>query len=449
MVRKGFDILKKHVGKGEDTESSGEGESNILEGMPEIIGKTNKNLGAKIKEIGKKEETETPYATELPEQEITEEKEPELTNEEFDNNIEGNFLGKPVVMVEKVLNKIVKVGETEIHTALVDKNGDQLVAGVDPDYLDYRTVKEGDLAVYEEKNGSLLKVIDSVSPLIKTPKVSFDLDKEAEADPSIQVIGGLEEQIKLIKEALKVFDKKEREKMVKFDIPPVRAILLYGPSGTGKTMLAKASANYISKIYNQKCSFFFKNTPEFFKSHLGKTTQEIKRFFTAGRKAAPSILYLDEVTRLASFRSYEDGGAEREVAGATEEFQAQMNGLNNNGLDGEYTLVMASTNLEEIFDPAVLGRFDLHIKVPLPDFETKKKIVKRKVERIKTGNLPIQKIAEKIENINPNASGRHIEDICNYAKRRAFYSENILSYKHFEEALDQYSKRVDVKIGRN
>lgn len=422
-----WDILKNATKK--DSVNYLEPSPSIFEGVGKQLENSSKRIQDKMKNPQEPEEVE--------EIEVSDSK----TSSDISDIVDEDFLGKKVVTIKKILGKKSNLAGKEVYTAIIESNGEELLAGIDPNYLDANKIQEGDTAVYNEP--FLVSIVDSATPLVKIPKVSFEVTEEVSKDQTIQVVGGLEEQIKELKEALEVFNPKKRKEMMDFGIIPVRGILLYGPSGTGKTMLAKASANYA------KVPFFYINTPELFKCHLGETVQEIKRAFNTTRKYAPSVLYLDEVTRLAANRSYRDGGAEKEVAGATEEFQAQMNGLHDNGAGDDYIMVIGSTNLADVFDPAVLGRFDIHIQVPTPDYETIKKIIHTKVDRVNHDtNLSIEAIASKLNSINPKATGRDIENISNKAKRLAYRRGEALSNKDFDESLELYSKRVDILLRR-
>ena len=106
---------------------------------------------------------------------------------------------------------------------------------------------------------------------------------------------------------------------------------------------------------------------------------------------------------------------------------------------------MGSTNLADIFDPAILGRFDIHVNVPIPSYDDVKDIFHAKIDRINHDpKLGINEITEKFKEIDSEITGRDIENLCNKAKRLAFNRGKPLSMQDFDDALKVYSMRVDV-----
>ncbi len=392
---------------------------------------------------------------EKPAEEETEEEEPQeelFQKKTFKEIADKDILGKPVVTVKKIFDKTpVNIDELdrETYTCIVDKEGDELYAAIDSDYLDPATVNEHDIAVYD--GGFIVKILEAGKPLKELPKFSFERTKETDRDPRIQVIGGLEKEIELVKEVLKVFNPIERKKMMAKGIDPYKGILLHGKSGVGKSMIAQASARYASQMLTpaagkeKAVSFFYVNTPEIFDMYLGRAAKEILRIFSTAKKEGNAILYFDEMTRLGARRNYREGGAERETAAATEEWLAQMTQLGESGKNGEdgYVLVMGSTNLPEVFDPAVVRRFDVKIHIPVPGFDKKIEIFKTKLYNVGvTHELDIKELVSKLEEKNADATGSDIETIVKTA-RHISYKQNPdkpLTKEDFYEALDRFVK---------
>ncbi|MBI4918604.1 ATP-binding protein [archaeon] len=391
------------------------------------------------------------------EEDSDEEEAEEESNELFEKKTlatikDTDILGKPVVTIKKIFDKKpvhLDELERETYTCIVDKEGDELYAAIDSDYLDPNAVNEHDIAVYD--GGFIVKILQAGKPLKELPKFSFERNKETKNDHRIQVIGGLEKEIELVKDALKVFNPIERKKMMAKGIDPYKAILLHGKSGVGKSMIAQASARYASQMLTEAAkketvvSFFYVNTPEIFDMYLGRAAREILRIFSTAKKEGNAILYFDEMTRLAARRNYREGGAERETAAATEEWLAQMTQLSESGKNGEdgYVLVMGSTNLAEVFDPAVIRRFDVKIYVPVPGFDKKIEIFKTKLYNVGVSHdLDIREIVSKLEEKNADATGSDIETIVKTA-RHISYKQNPdkpLTKDDFYEALDRFIK---------
>jgi len=431
----GIKGLLKHSREEREKELS---EKEEEKGLSSVVGSSVQSLNEKLHE---QRSSVTPVEEESYEER---EKKEILAYEEAahagENKLDKDMLGLPIVTIKTVLDLEHAVEDSEfgvIRTAIVDHKGDEVIVGIWPG-IDYSTLIEGDKAIYDDKEDGtnmIIHPIDTVTPS-NIPVVSF---KE---------IGDLEEQIEDIKYLLKIFDPKARKEAQKLNRKMRNGCLLFGPPGTGKTMLAEAAANYAN------VPFFNINTPELFDSHLGGTVKNLKAHDTAARKYAKrhggAILYFDEITRIAAQRNYGTGGADSEVSAVTEELQALMNGDHYLNPDEGIILYMASTNLQNVFDSAVLRRFKKHIKVPAPTREGREEILSKKIELVKYDeHVHIPMIINKLDDIKSSATGADIEIIVEDAKVYAEMDRrDYLNGVDFDKALDYFSQRVDVLLAR-
>jgi len=309
----------------------------------------------------------------------------------------------------------------EDHLAIIGvrKGGDYVEGTARIEHNLQDKIKPGDRVIIS-KDGTIKKILkpkQTKKPLAEKPKVTFEND-----------IGGLEKEIEEIKDVLSVFDLEKRARMQKLRVKPTRGILLYGPTGTGKTLLARTAANYVN------ANFFAINTPTIISKYLGESAQNIRELFESARQAAPSILYFDEITPLGSKRKFDAIDAEREVARTSEQFFAEMDGFEQNGNDNfnkGYVLVMASTNfygretcMSRILDDAFLRRFDKKIGLRPPTMSGKIKIAQVYLNDVPLENeVTAFKIASIVEDANSLATGSDIANISFEARRIALKRE--------------------------
>ena len=147
---------------------------------------------------------------------------------------------------------------------------------------------------------------------------------------------------------------------------PAKGILLTGPPGSGKTLLAKAAAN------ESGVNFISVKGPELLSKWVGESEKGVREVFKKARQAAPCIVFLDEIDALAPRRG--GGGGESHVSErVVSQLLTELDGIEE--LRG--VTVLAATNRPDILDPALLrpGRFDVQIEIPLPDAATRRAIL--------------------------------------------------------------------------
>ncbi len=185
-------------------------------------------------------------------------------------------------------------------------------------------------------------------------------------------IGDLEEVKERIREIVEL-PLKHPELFERLGIEPPKGILLYGPPGCGKTLLAKALANEIGAY------FIAINGPEIMSKYYGESEQRLRQIFEEAKKNAPAIIFIDEIDAIAPKREEVTGEVEKRVVA---QLLTLMDGLEERGK----VIVIGATNRPDALDPALRrpGRFDREIEIPPPDKRARKEIL-----LVHTRNVPL------------------------------------------------------------
>ncbi len=207
---------------------------------------------------------------------------------------------------------------------------------------------------------------------------------------------------------------------------PPRGVLLSGPPGTGKTLLAKAVSG------EAEVSFFFVTGSEFDEVFVGLGATRVRDLFKQAKKAAPAIIYIDEIDALGAKRggTFGGGGVRDQTIN---QFLAELDGFQT----ADNIVVIASTNKPESLDPALLrsGRFDRKIIVPAPDLITRHKILKLHASTKKMGQkIDLEDLARRM----PGFTGADIENVLNEASLLAVRGKKqFIEAEDVEEAIDR------------
>ena len=248
-------------------------------------------------------------------------------------------------------------------------------------------------------------------------------------------IGGLEGVKKELQEAVEwplkypdLYDK------IGYSMP--KGIMLYGPSGTGKTLLAKAVAT------ESEANFISVRGPELLSKWVGESERGIREVFRRARQASPCVIFFDEVDALAPTRGM--GGDSMVTERVVSQLLTELDGVQS--LNG--VVVLAASNRIDIVDPALLraGRFDKLIQIPLPD-----KPARREILKIHTKGVPIAKDVDldRVTEMTEGFSGADMASLTNTAVSIVLqgfitkYPKPDDAKKHVDEAIVQMEHFAD------
>ncbi|MEU9362094.1 proteasome ATPase [Streptomyces sp. NPDC051840] len=234
------------------------------------------------------------------------------------------------------------------------------------------TIRPGDALLLEPRSGYVYEVVpkSEVEELVLEEVPDIDYDK----------IGGLGDQIELIRDAVEL-PYLHPDLFKEHELRPPKGILLYGPPGCGKTLIAKAVANSLAKKVAEvtgqpagKSYFLNIKGPELLNKYVGETERHIRLVFQRAREKAsegtPVIVFFDEMESL--FRTRGSGVSSDVENTIVPQLLAEIDGVE--GL--ENVIVIGASNREDMIDPAILrpGRLDVKIKIERPDAEAAKDI---------------------------------------------------------------------------
>ncbi len=245
-------------------------------------------------------------------------------------------------------------------------------------------------------------------------------------------VGGLEDVKQHMKEAVE-WPLKTPEIFSRLGIKPPKGILLYGPPGCGKTMLARAVAT------ESEANFISIKGPEVFSKWVGESEKAIREVFRKARMASPTVIFLDEMDSLTPRRGMgmsDSGVSERVIS----QLLTEMDGI----VTLQDIVVIAATNRPDMVDSAVLrpGRFDRLIYVPEPDEKSRLQVFK-----IYTKDMPITKDVDlnQLSLMTKYYSGADIESLCReaamHALRRDVEAKEV-TMNDFQDAIKEVGPSV-------
>ncbi|AWR94443.1 proteasome-activating nucleotidase [Acidianus brierleyi] len=265
--------------------------------------------------------------------------------------------------------------------------------------IDISNIKPGSSVALNQRGSTIVEILPNrEDPLVKSMEI---VEK-----PSVKYsdIGGLEKQIQELREVVEL-PLKNPAIFKELGVQPPKGVLLFGPPGTGKTMLAKAVAT------ESNSTFIHVVASEFAQKFVGEGARIVREVFELAKKKAPSIVFIDEIDAIGAKRVDLGTSGEREIQRTLMQLLSELDGFQP--LDN--VKIIAATNRVDILDPALLrpGRFDRLIEIPLPDLKARKDILQIYIKKMKVrlDNFDIDKIARYTEGF----SGADIRNICTEA----------------------------------
>jgi SpoVK/Ycf46/Vps4 family AAA+-type ATPase len=219
-------------------------------------------------------------------------------------------------------------------------------------------------------------------------------------------VGGLERAKRRLREAVE-WPREHPETFDSLGIDSSRGILLHGPPGNGKTLLAKAVANETDS------SFLSVKGPEIYDCYVGESEANIRELFEKAREESPAVIFIDEIDSIAGKRDYQTSVAV--YSHVVNQLLSEIDGLE----ETKDVVVIGATNNIDSMDPAVLrpGRFDEKILVDEPDEEARREIARVHTEERKLADdVTVDWI---VRNLEDGCSGAEIEAICDEAAKDA------------------------------
>jgi transitional endoplasmic reticulum ATPase len=217
-------------------------------------------------------------------------------------------------------------------------------------------------------------------------------------------IGGLHEEIQRVREMVEL-PLRHPELFQRLGIEPPKGVLLYGPPGCGKTLLARAVAN------ESEANFFSINGPEIMSKFYGESEARLREIFQQGQQNSPSIIFIDELDAIAPKREEVTGEVERRVVA---QLLALMDGLSGRG----NVIVIGATNRVSALDPALRrpGRFDREIEIGVPDKKGRYEIL-----QIHTRGMPLADDVDlkKLSEVSHGYTGADLAALCRETAMKA------------------------------
>ena len=218
-------------------------------------------------------------------------------------------------------------------------------------------------------------------------------------DVTYSEVAGLDEQIEAVREAIEL-PLTSPELFLKVGIEAPKGILLVGPPGCGKTLIAKAVANHTDATFIRMVG------SELAQKYIGEGGRMVRELFSLAKEKSPAIIFLDEIDAIGAKRLDGSTSGDREVQRTLMQLLAELDGFDSL----ENVKIIAATNRPDILDDALLrpGRFDRIIEIPMPDETARSAIISLHVKNMNTKRINIQRVVELTEGY----SGAELKATC-------------------------------------
>jgi len=300
-------------------------------------------------------------------------------------------------------------------------NNQEVLTEVSPQL--YEEMENGDRVAINESFGVQMVLDDETDSRAQAMEVTESPDVRYED------IGGIDEQVREVREAVE----DPIENPAQFDtvgIEPPSGVLLHGPPGTGKTMLAKAVAN------ESDATFIKMTGSELVQKFIGEGARLVRDLFQLAAEEEPAVVFIDEIDAIASRRTDSKTSGDAEVQRTMMQLLSEMDGFDDRG----EIRIMAATNRYDMLDEAILrpGRFDRLIEVPKPGPEGREKILEIHSREINVdADIDFTELAEELDDY----SGADIESLVTEAGMFAIRNDRTTVTRedidHAREKLDR------------
>ena len=247
--------------------------------------------------------------------------------------------------------------------------------------LEPKTLKPGTRVALNQDTLAVIEVLhDAWDPMVSGAEMV------TKPDITYDAVAGLDEQVESVREAIEL-PLTSPELFKKVGITPPKGILLVGPPGCGKTLLAKAVANQTDATFIRMVG------SELAQKCIGEGGRMVRELFSLAKDKSPSIIFLDEIDAIGAKRLDGSTSGDREVQRTLMQLLAELDGFDAL----EDVKIIAATNRPDILDDALLrpGRFVRIITIPLPDEKGRKAILSLHISTMSAKRINLQRIVEK------------------------------------------------------
>ena len=260
--------------------------------------------------------------------------------------------------------------------------------------LDPERLKPGTRVALNQDSLSVIEILhEAWDPMVSGAEMT--------EKPSISYadVACLDEQVESVREAIELPLLKP-ELFEKVGIVPPKGVLLVGPPGCGKTLLAKAVANHTDATFIRMVG------SELAQKYIGEGGRMVRELFSLAKEKSPSVIFLDEIDAIGAKRLDGSTSGDREVQRTLMQLLAELDGFDAL----QDVKIIAATNRPDILDDALLrpGRFDRVIEIPIPDDDSRKSILKVHLKSMNTKKINIQRIVERTKGY----SGAELKATC-------------------------------------
>ena len=262
---------------------------------------------------------------------------------------------------------------------------------------------------------------------------------QVDASPEVSYgdIGGIDDQIAEVRETVEM-PLKSPDMFDDVGIDPPSGVLLHGPPGTGKTMLAKAVANQTDATFIKMAG------SELVHKFIGEGAKLVRDLFELARQHQPAVIFIDEIDAIAARRTESKTSGDAEVQRTMMQLLSEMDGFDDRG----EIRIIAATNRFDMLDQAILrpGRFDRLIEVPKPNPAGREQIFKIHTRSMSTDeDLDFGSLATTVE----DASGADIKAICTEAGMFAIRDDRtVVQMSDFEQAYEKIQAEEEAQTDR-